>query len=149
MKKRIIAIIAIFMCFRGSFLTAQNTVDSNMNTRSLPLTAEQFLSKSQSQKKTATLLGIGGGTLLVTGMALTLGDLSHLMQPGNHTDNSEASTILSVTGAALCVGAIILRQSGRKNKKLANLSMQTESLKGVPGKNNAIQLASLSIKIRL
>ena len=92
-------------------------------------------------------MAIGGGAILLTGMALTLSSLSHLFESDNNTDYGSAPDILSIGGSALCVGSLILLHASKINKRLAELSMRTETLRVALGKRNEIQLASLSLKI--
>jgi hypothetical protein len=146
MKKLVIIMIVAILLNPGSnILTAQNYHDTSVNNNLKSSTAGQYLKKSHDQKKAATFMAIGGGAILLTGMALTLSSLSHLFEPGNNADYGSAPDILSIGGGALCVGSFILLHASKKNKRLAELSMRTETLRVAIGKRNGI--ASLSFKI--
>ncbi|MBK7680007.1 MAG: hypothetical protein IPJ29_11495 [Chitinophagaceae bacterium] len=118
---------------------------SQDTTTSAPLTRQDYLQKSKSQKTTANILRYGGGALAVAGFLLLSDDVV------NPKDNFSASTVLICAGAAAAIISIPLRNAARKNEQQA-MSLSFKNLQAPQLTNKSIvqrAVPSLSLKINL
>ncbi|MGH2563003.1 MAG: hypothetical protein ACRDE5_00725 [Ginsengibacter sp.] len=110
---------------------------------------DQLLKKSHNQKTTATVLGIAGGAICLTGVILAVSSLNGLFDPNaKHHYYGNAPDVLGYGGAALMVAAIPFALAARKNKTKAMLYIKNENVIILPGIKKA-QLASVGIRINL
>ncbi len=138
MKKTVSLIIFITIAF-SSF--SQDTITT------APLTRQDYLQKSKSQKTTANILRYGGGALAVAGFLLLSDDV---VNPTDN-DNFTAATVLICVGAAAAIISIPLRNAARKNEQQA-MSLSFKNLQAPQLTNKSIvqrALPSLTLKINL
>jgi hypothetical protein len=109
----------------------------------------QLLKKSHNQKVTATIMGISGGVICLTGIGLAVSSLNGLFDLNvHHNDYGSAPDILGIGGAILVIAAIPFAIAAKQNKHKAMLYMQKENVMATPGIKNT-ELVSIGIRIRL
>jgi hypothetical protein len=123
MKKILIILVTLF-CTTNSF--AQQTGGN------LPTLKDEYLLKSQKQKKTARILLIGGAGLVVTAFAIPRGELVYDgicigIYCSDEYKNDDLKTAVLLAGGATMLGSIPFFLASKKNhKRAASVSVKTE-----------------------
>ena len=122
---------------------------SNQNTNTFQT---DYLKKSKNQKKTACILLGGGGALMITGIIIPKGDITHIDPAGGKSyKNDGIKSVFTQTGALAMLGSIPFFIASGKNKRRAiSVSLMNEPVLQ-PIKNGFVYhpLPSLDLKISL
>ena len=146
----ITAITILLLSLQCGNVYAQLNNDSVIQRKSIQsLEYNQLLKKSHNQKVTATIMGISGGVICLTGVGLAVSSLNGLFDPNvHHNDYGSAPDILGIGGAILMVAAIPFAIAAKQNKHKAMLYMQKENVMVTPGIKST-ELVSIGVRIRL
>ena len=133
-------------------LIIANATFSQQTKSSMPLTKQDYLQKSKNQKKTACILLGGGGALMITGIIIPKGDITHIDPAGGKSyKNDGIKSVFTQTGALAMLGSIPFFIASGKNKRRAiSVSLMNEPVLQ-PIKNGFVYhpLPSLDLKISL
>ncbi len=135
--------VVIFMAIAFSSFS-QDTITT------APLTRQDYLQKSKSQKTTANILRYGGAALALTSLFLISDDVGGVLDPTDK-DNFSAATVLLCAGAAAAIISIPLRSAARKNEQRAmSLSFKNFQVPQLTNKSIVQKaLPSITLKISL
>ncbi|KAA9039578.1 hypothetical protein FW778_12250 [Ginsengibacter hankyongi] len=146
----ITAITILLLSAQYANVFAQIKNDSVIQHKSIQcLEHNKLLKKSHNQKETATIIGITGGVICLTGIGLAASSLKGLLDPNvHHNDYGSAPDILGIGGSILLIAAIPISLASQANKKKARFYMQKEDVMLTRGINST-ELVSIGVRIRL
>ena len=122
---------------------------SNQNTNTFQT---DYLKKSKNQKKTACILLGAGGALMITGIIIPKGDITHIDPAGGKSyKNDGIKSVFTQTGALAMLGSIpFFIASGKNKRKAISLSLKNETVPQIFKQSIlSLPLPSLSVKINL
>lgn len=124
---------------------------SQQTTSTPVLSKSDYLKKSKNQKKIAWILLGGGGALVLTGIIIPKGEITHQGFLGNDYKNDGKKSAFKSTGALLMLGSIPLFLASSKNKKKGmSVSFKNETVPNIYRQSIvSLPLPSLALKISL
>ena len=82
------------------------------------LTRQDYLKKSDNQKKAAKILLVGGMVVSVVGLAIALDNVGNILNP-DQPDNGKIADVLGYSGLVIAAASIPLFVASSKNEKKA------------------------------
>lgn len=143
--KQIVILACLFLVIGVTISAAQSNQNTNTH-------QTDYLQKSKNQKKTAWILLGGGGAVMITGIIIPKGDITHVDPAGGKSyKNDGIKSLFTQTGALAMLGSIPFFIASSKNKKKAmSLSFKNETFPQLYKQSFAsVPLPSLTIKISL
>ena len=126
-----------------------SAAQSNQNTNTFQT---DYLKKSKNQKKAAYILLGGGGALMITGIIIPKGDITHIDPAGGTSyKNDGIKSVFTQSGALAMLGSIpFFIVSGKNKKKAMSLSFKNEAVPQIFKQSIvSLSLPSLALKLGL